>query len=164
MECPERRAFFSFRSRVWVFVLLTAIGVVRGVSDLVFYPRRMTSLAWLAPRPQVFVDEHYRYLKEVTVTLADGTQHRYTLNSEQQWPLRVSLLITAYSLIHCLDRPQQIELETWKKVVRNSFCRAEIASNILKSELLEQSVKTVSVRVDGRGAIPVIHRNVSCSE
>lgn len=152
------------RGGVLAFLLLTSIGLVREVYDLAFYPKRFRSLAWLAPRPQVFVDEHYQYLKRVTVTFSDGTKQVYSLTSEKEWPVRAPLLITIYSLVHCLDRPQQIKQAIWNKFMWFYFCKPDISREYLKPELLQQPVKSVSVFVDPQGLGPTFFRNLSCSD
>lgn len=157
-------AALQSRWGVLVFILLTTIGLVREVYDLAFYPKRFRSLAWLAPRPQVFVDEHYQYMKRVTVTLFDGTEHIYSLTSEKEWPVRAPLLITIYSLVHCLDRPQQISPAIWKKFIWFYFCKPDVSREYLKPELLRQPVRSVSVFVDPRGAKSTFFRNLSCSD
>jgi hypothetical protein len=148
--------------RVMFFVLLTSLGLSRCLSDLVYYPELTLWAAWLIPRPQVFVDRHYQLQKRIVIQKKNGQQLSFDLRSEDQWPVRDSLLIFSYTLVHCLDRPQLIEKNIWQSMVRFHFCETPDNQSILKNDIKPSEIQSVVAYIGQSEESLKIVREVKC--
>lgn len=155
---------FEFTVRqAGVFLLLTGIGLSRCLIDIAFYPQAVEWGIWLAPHPHVFVDSHYLLKKKLVVEMADGQTLTYTLDSEEQWPLSSSFLFLNYTLVHCLDRPQRIDVRVWRSIVGHYFCRPESAIGFLKPSLQVSPIRRVGSYVEFNGKFVRV-RELICSK
>ncbi|MFZ3229635.1 MAG: hypothetical protein WA160_05490 [Pseudobdellovibrio sp.] len=140
-------ATINKKFNIGLFIILTSIGTSRCLYDLIFYPHLATWGAWLMPRPQVFIDAHYALQKKIIVNKTNGEALTYNLTSENQWPIKTTFLIFAYTLIHCLDRPQLINKKICEDMIRYHFCNANSEKSVLKEEITQSKVASVRVMI-----------------
>ncbi len=131
--------------RPLVFWGLVGLGCVRCLYDLLFFPEQLRYVSWLAPRPQVFVESHYLWMKHMHLKYASGEVVRLDLSSASEWPLSGFPLVSYYTLVHCLDRPQLMRRELCLPIIRRHFCDSEYRFSRVKPELLGPSLQAVSV-------------------
>lgn len=138
---PDRRP--RFRSSI--FWCLIFLGCFRCVYDLVFFPSRFQSLSWLSPRPQVFVDSHYLQKQRLRLNYRNGSFVELNLNTVAEWPLEGIPLISYYTLVHCLDRPQMMSSDLCLPNLKFHFCDPDSTRSRVKSALRENPISSLTV-------------------
>lgn len=81
----------------------------------------------------------------LTLVYLDGKSVELNLKSPDEWPLEGSPLISYYTLVHCLDRPQFMKPETCLPILYSHFCDGGFEGTRVRSDLLRVPIRSVAV-------------------